>query len=178
MKFVLFFAVALLAATPMVQATNPDSTPVAVADANPDSLRMAELDAFWAELSRTVREGDFDGYAALYHPDAVVAFGFGKKPTSMPVARALKSWKQGFVNTAAGKQQDQVMFRFTQRIGDASTAHETGMFIFSSTTAEGVEQSKYIAHFEMLLVKRDGAWKAVMKYQKSEGTEAEWDALR
>ena len=34
-----------------------------------------ELDDFWAEVSRTVAEGDFDGYAATYHPDAVVIFG-------------------------------------------------------------------------------------------------------
>ena len=39
-----------------------------------DSLRIAELDAFWTEASRTVREGDFEGYKAAYHEDAVVIF--------------------------------------------------------------------------------------------------------
>jgi hypothetical protein len=32
----------------------------------------SELDAFWDEMSRTVEAGDFDGYSALYHPDAVL----------------------------------------------------------------------------------------------------------
>ncbi|MGD2123925.1 MAG: hypothetical protein PVJ76_19395, partial [Gemmatimonadota bacterium] len=34
--------------------------------------RTGELDAFWAEVSRTVAEGDFEGYAATYHEDAVL----------------------------------------------------------------------------------------------------------
>ena len=175
MKSLLVTALLAFSITTLSFATNPNPEgPLP----NADSTRLAELDQFWATLSRTVREGDFEGYAATYHPDAVVVFGFGKKPTSMPVARALKSWKQGFVNTAAGNQQDHVVFRFTQRIGDATTAHETGMFVFTSADEKGNEQSKYIAHFEMLLVKRDGQWKGVMEYQKSEGTQAEWDALK
>ena len=174
----LLLAACLLALSPLCYASNPGHAhPIAAEDAA-DQQRLAELDQFWSELARTVREGDFDGYAATYHPDAVVVFGYGKRPKSMPVAMALASWKSGFVNTAAGVQQDLVEFRFTQRIGDASTAHETGMFVFTSANAEGVLQSKYTVHFEMLLVKRGGAWKAVMEYQKSEGTEAEWEALK
>lgn len=148
-----------------------------------DSLRIAELDAFWAEMAHTVQQGDFEGYSALYHPDAVVVFGFGNKPASMPVAWALKSWKEGFDNTAAGKQRDNVAFRFTQRVGDpggqseATTAHETGMFVFTSTNASG-ETTTYIAHFETLLVKRDGRWLVVMEYQKAQGTQQEWEALQ
>ena len=42
----------------------------------------AELDALWAEVSRTVQSGDFDGYSATYHPDAVVIFGDSTQPIS------------------------------------------------------------------------------------------------
>ena len=143
-----------------------------------EAERLAELDQFWAELARTVREGDFEGYAATYHPDAVVIFGYGKKPGSMPVAKALDGWKQGFVDTKAGKKHDRVEFRFSRRLGDATTAHETGMFIFSSVDADGNVLGEYITHFEMLLVKRDGQWLGVMEYQKSEGTMADWEALQ
>ena len=37
-----------------------------------DSEILAGLDAIWAEVSRTVVEGDFDGMAAVYHEDAVL----------------------------------------------------------------------------------------------------------
>ncbi len=37
-----------------------------------DTGILAELDAVWAEVSRTVVEGDFDGMAAVYHKDAVL----------------------------------------------------------------------------------------------------------
>lgn len=41
---------------------------------NSDSKRIAELNEYWAELSKTVREGDYKGYGDMYHPDAVVIF--------------------------------------------------------------------------------------------------------
>ena len=36
------------------------------------SARLNGLDAYWREAARTVREGDFEGYKATYHPDAVL----------------------------------------------------------------------------------------------------------
>ena len=42
----------------------------AVSEETSDSL--ADLDAFWNEVSGTVAEGDFEGYAATYHPDAIL----------------------------------------------------------------------------------------------------------
>ena len=177
-KFLMLSALLLVAGLSSA-ATNSNSRALTtVTIVNPDSTRLVELDQFWTELMRTVREGDFEGYSALYHQDAVVAFGFGKKPGSMPVATALSSWKKGFVDTKAGKQSDRVEFRFSQRIGDATTAHETGMFIFSSSDPEGKEKFRYVCHFEMLLVKRNGKWLAVMEYQKSKGSEADWEALK
>jgi hypothetical protein len=91
-----------------------------------DDVGQADLDAFWAELSRTVAEGDFEGYAATYHEDAVLVSGLSG--TSYPISQALDGWKQGFVDTKAGKMRASVEFRFTQRLSDATTAHETGMF--------------------------------------------------
>ena len=43
-----------------------------------------ELDAYWAEVSRTVAEGDFEGYAALYHEDAVLVSS--PSQASMPIS--------------------------------------------------------------------------------------------
>lgn len=143
-----------------------------------DSLRLVELDRYWAELSRTVREGDFEGYAAAYHPDAVVIFATGENKTSVPISTALANWKQGFLDTKAGKQGGEVAFRFSQRIGDPTTAHETGIFQYRSTDADGQTIGEYRVHFEMLMVKQNGNWYGLMEYQKSAATEEEWMTLQ
>lgn len=132
-----------------------------------------ELDAYWAELSRTVEQGDFESYGALYHPDAVlVSLGSG---SSYPIAQALAGWKQGFVDTAEGRAVASVDFRLTQRLYDEMTAHETGIFRYAFTPEDGDPVVAPI-HFESLLVKQDGEWLMVMEYQKRMATEEEWKA--
>lgn len=142
-----------------------------------DSLRLAELDQFWAELSRTVSEGDFEGYKATYHDDAVVVFTTGENKASIAITKALANWKQDFIDTKAGKTENSVAFRFSQRVGDETTAHETGIFVFQSNNSNGEVNPRQFIHFEALLVKRDNAWQAVMEYQKSKATEEEWGLL-
>lgn len=171
----LFFIFIMLGicSSPVTASDHPLTDPSA--DAANDSERIKELDKFWAELSRTVREGDFEGYAATYHEDAVIIFASGENKTSVPISKALAGWKQGFMDTKAGKAKSGVKFRFSQRIGDETTAHETGIFAYTSQTdGESVE---HLLHFEMLLVKRDGEWLGVMEYQKTPATRQEWDAL-
>lgn len=132
----------------------------------------AELDAYWDEVARTVVEGDFEGYAALYHPDAVlVVSGSG----TYPIEKALAGWKQGFDDTRAGKAVAGVQFRFVERLNDESTAHQTGIFRYT-LKPEGGEEQVALVHFEALLVKQDGRWLMVMEYQKEPATDEEWDA--
>ena len=133
----------------------------------------AELDAYWAEVARTVEEGDFEGYAALYHPDAVLVSS--ATSNSYPIATALAGWEQGFIDTRAGETKASVRFRFSQRLNDGTTAHETGIFNYRFVAANGEVTDQYI-HFEGLLVKKDG-WKMVMEYQRSAATMDEWDAM-
>jgi len=132
----------------------------------------AELDAFWAEVARTVSAGDFSGYAATYHPDAILVSE--AKSTSYPIASALSGWEQGFLDTRAGNVVAKVEFRFTVRLHDQTTAHEVGIFHYSAVPVEGDATDQYV-HFEALLVKKDG-WKMMMEYQQSPATEDEWDA--
>lgn len=143
-----------------------------------DSLRIIELDLFWKELSRTVKEGDFEDYKVCYHEDAVVVFASGKEKSSMPISKALVGWEQGFMDTKSGKTSDNVEFRFSQRIGDKMTAHETGIFLFTSADSNGETLASYIVHFEALLVKHDGNWRIIMEYQKLNGSQEDWDALK
>ena len=139
-----------------------------------ENPRLAELNAYWAEVSRAVGAGDFEGYAATCHPEGVLVSG--AKKASYPLSEALVKWKPGIDDTKAGKIKASVEFRFSQRLGDDTTAHETGIFLYSSTDAEGKRTDEYI-NFEGLLVKRDGKWQILMEYQKSKATAAEWEAL-
>jgi hypothetical protein len=140
----------------------------------PEPARLKELDAYWAEVSRSVQVGDFAAYVATCHPEAVLVTG--SKKTTSPLATALQRWQRDFDETKAGKRISKVVFKFSQRLGDATTAHETGMFWYSGTAADGQAISDYI-HLEALLVKRDGRWQILMEYQKSRGTREEFAAL-
>lgn len=144
------------------------------ADAKNDKARLADLDAYWTEVSRSVGAGDFAGYRATCHESGVLVSGTSK--SSYPLAQALAKWKQGFTDTKEGKISASVEFRFNQRFGDETTAHETGMFRYSSTDTEGKITQAYI-HFEALLVKQR-RWKIMMEYQKSKGTPEEWEQLK
>jgi ketosteroid isomerase-like protein len=137
--------------------------------------QVSELDAYWTEVTRTVEEGDFEGYAALYHPDAVLVSL--SRDTSLSIAAALDGWKQDFVATAEGRAESTVEFRFSRRLNDETTAHETGIFRYSQELG-GAEPTVGTVHFEALLVKRDGNWLMMMEFQKEPATEAEWMALR
>ncbi len=141
--------------------------------AQSESNTLAELDATWSEVSRSVAEGDFDAYSAVYHPDAVLV----SLTDTTPISEALEAWEPGFVAARAGESQPTVDFRFTQRSHDDTTAHETGIFRFAPDTAAGEPGAQYI-HSKALMVKRDGKWLRLMEYQKATATRAEWDAAR
>jgi len=143
-----------------------------------DSTRIIELNQYWAELSRTVRQGDFGGYKATYHKDAVCVFTTGQKKVTSPIDVQLELWKPGFVDTQSGKTRNNVEFRFSQRVGSPTTAHETGIFYFTSLDKDGKVLSGGMVHFESLLVKQNGVWLALMEYQKSRATKEEWDAMK
>ncbi|MEE3176758.1 MAG: hypothetical protein VX269_05340 [Verrucomicrobiota bacterium] len=136
--------------------------------------RIKELDAYWAEVSRSVREGDFQGYKATCHEEGVLVSGTNN--SSYPLSDALARWKKDFTATKEGKIKASVEFRFSQRIGDTTTAHETGIFLYSSGDPGENSKDEYI-HFQALLVKRKGSWKIMMEYQKSKASQAEWNEL-
>ena len=136
--------------------------------------RIKELDAYWAEVSRSVREGDFQGYKATCHEEGVLVSGTNN--LSYPLSDALARWEKDFTATKEGKIKASVEFRFSQRIGDTTTAHETGIFLYSSGDPGENSKDEYI-HFQALLVKRKGSWKIMMEYQKSKASQAEWNEL-
>ncbi len=134
----------------------------------------SEIDAYWAEVSRSVHEGDFDAYSATYHPDAVIVAG--SKQSSYPIRQALQRWQSDFTRTKAKEVASQVEFRFSHRYRDASTAHEAGIFCYTSQLPGQEAKHDYIS-FEALLVKKDGKWQMMMEYQKGPATKEAWDQL-
>jgi hypothetical protein len=136
--------------------------------------RIASLDAYWAEVSRCVKEGDFQGYSSTIHPEGVLVAGTGKK--AYPLTKALSNWEKNFTATKAGETTEGVSFKFSERLGDETTAHETGMFLYWKAHADGKKKIEYI-HLAALLVMKNGEWKILMEHQKSKGTKEEWDAL-
>ena len=134
----------------------------------------SQLNEYWMEVSRTVREGDFAGYSTTCDPQGILVSG--SKQKSYPLTEALAKWKQGFEDTKAKRMKASVEFRFSQRIHGSATAHETGIFRYA-TVRDDNEMVAYI-NFEGLLRKSDTGWRIVMEYQKSAATEAEFKALK
>ena len=133
-----------------------------------------ELDEYWARVSKAVKTGDLEAYRATCHPDGVLVSG--KSAKSELLSQALIRWGKEFADTKAGKMKARVDFRFSKRIRGKDTAHETGIFLYSSQRV-GEEWKRDYVHFEALLVKKKGEWKILMEFQKSLATKAEWSSL-
>ena len=133
-----------------------------------------ELDAYWGELSRTVDAGDFEGYKALYHEDAIMVNEISG--STYPIGDAFAGWKQGFDDTKEGMMDAEVTFRFSKRLIDGVTSFETGIFRYVAQP-NGEAPSVSLIHFDALCIKKDGQWLMVMERQISRATELEWDAL-
>lgn len=132
-----------------------------------------ELDAYWAEVSRCVGEGDFQGYQATVHPEGILVSG--SKKSSQPLAQALARWKTEFDQTKAGTMKASVEFRFSQRFHDTTTAHETGIFRYTSQQSQAEPKVEYI-HFTALLTKKT-TWVILMENQIKPATAQEWEQL-
>ncbi|MEJ8566491.1 YybH family protein [Elongatibacter sediminis] len=133
---------------------------------------QAELDAFWSEVARTVREGDFDAYRRTYHPDAVLVSG--PNGASEPITDSFVRWESGFAETREQGMKVDLDFRFVARLNSPTTAHETGLFRYAATDRDGNKEITFF-HFQALLIKRKN-WKTMMEYQVGLATEAEWNA--
>jgi hypothetical protein len=136
--------------------------------------RMKELERYWATVSRAVGEGDFNTYQKTCHPEGVLASG--NRQMSQPLAVALARWKQEFTDTKAGRRKSSVEFRFSRRVGDATTAHESGIFLYTFQLPGAAPQLEFV-HFECVLVKHPDGWKMLLENQIGPATEAEWKAL-
>ena len=107
--------------------------------------------------------------------DAIFVNGISKK--SYPINNAFEGWKQGFDDTKSGIISAHLDVRFSQRLYDNFSAHETGIFHYYTINKEGKQSDSYV-HFESLWVKKNNKWLMIMEYQKSRTDKDEWDVLR
>ncbi len=142
--------------------------------ASPVTAAANEIDAYWAEVERAMSEGDFAAYADTIHPQGVIISG--NKQTSYPLTQALSRWKSDFEDTSSGRVRTDLKFRFSHRYHDLTTAHQSGIFRYSSDRQDAKATTDYIA-FEALLTKLDDKWQMLMEYQKRPATETEWNNL-
>jgi ketosteroid isomerase-like protein len=145
--------------------------------AGQDDPVIAELDAFWAEVARTVAEGDFEGMVATYHPDGVWVSAVPSRPATRALRGMTAEAAEVAARTRAGEQAPRVEFRFSSRVHDSTTAHEVGMVRFTSTRGGVVVEDVY-GLVDSYLVKKDGRWMILVEIQRWDMTRAEWDALR
>ena len=86
----------------------------------------SELDAYWTEMERIIREGDADAAAALYAEDAVLVSR--SRNRTVPIATVFPEWRQEYDNTRSGKTSSVVSFRFSQRLNDETTAQRNNAY--------------------------------------------------
>ncbi|MEM9481592.1 MAG: nuclear transport factor 2 family protein [Verrucomicrobiota bacterium] len=136
-----------------------------------DDAQTAEVDSFWAKISKSVSKGDFEAYRSAHHPDAVLVVN-GK---SQSMEGAHKAFQRGFNDTAAGTVKAGIEFRWTQRSVGVDTAFQKGVFRYWSE-ASGNSYTEY-TQFEAILVKGDKGWKLLVQKQYKALTEEDWDAI-
>ena len=127
----------------------------------------------WQVISQSVIDRDIVAMGSTYHPDAVVV---NAKETA-PISSTLIRWGKGMEKELQEGSSARVSFRFSQRMINASSAFEEGIFKYVSINSEGIESAAYM-EFEVLLVKKDGRWLTLMEHQLAETDQAAWDALK
>lgn len=75
--------------------------------------RLAELNAYWTEVSRAVRDGDFEAYKATCYEEGVLVSI--SRQSSVPLIQAVARWKSGI--DASSRIQ-----RFRDNVASTATA--------------------------------------------------------
>lgn len=139
----------------------------------PSSSSTQELDReIWSVLRATVAADDIAGMGAVYLPHAVLV---SPKATT-PIKETLERWGRDMVAAKAKGNRATVEFRFTQRLDNATTAFDSGLFKYTVIEKSGARTDNYYP-FEILLAKVNGHWRILMERQFAEVSQAEWDKL-
>jgi hypothetical protein len=140
----------------------------------PATSSTQELDReLYAVLVATVTTDDIGGMGALYFANAVLVSPTG----TTPIKATLERWGSDMTAAKAKGNRATVEFRFTQRLDNATTAFDAGLFKYTVIEKSGATSSKYYP-FEMLLAKINGKWLILMERQFAEVSREAWDKLQ
>lgn len=145
----------------------------AAASQAPASSSTPELDReIWSVLVATVANDDIAGMGAVYFPNAVLVSPNG----TTPIKETLERWGRDMAGAKAKGNRASVEFRFAQRLDNATTAFDAGLFKYTVIEKSGAASSKYYP-FEILLAKTNGKWLILMERQFAEVPQAAWDKI-
>ena len=135
---------------------------------------IEEIDSSWAIMKRLINNGDFRKFKTMYHRDAIMVNGM--KNSTYSIRNAFDGWEQGFIDTKTGSIDADLELKFSRRIFDNDTAHETGIFHYSTIKKGGASTDSFI-HFEALWIKKQNKWLMLMENQISRTSKSEWDSF-
>jgi len=135
---------------------------------------IEEIDSSWAKMKRFINNGDFRKFKTMYHRDAIMVNGI--KNSTYPIKNAFVIWEQGFIDTKTGSIDADLELKFSRRIFDNDTAHETGIFHYYTIKESGESTDSFI-HFEALWIKKQNKWFMLMENQISRASKSEWDSF-
>ena len=135
---------------------------------------IEELDRSWISMKRSIKNGDFRKFKTMYHRDAIMVNGI--KDSTYSIRNAFDGWEQGFKDTRAGAIDADLELKFSRRIFDNYTAHETGIFHYYTINESGEITDSFI-HFEALWIKKQNKWFMIMENQISRASKSEWDSF-
>ena len=135
---------------------------------------ISELDRSWEAMKNSINNGDFRKFKTMYHRDAIMVNGI--KDSTYSIRNAFDSWEQGFIDTKAGIIDADLELKFSRRLYDNDTAHETGIFHYYTIKESGDRKDSYI-HFEALWIKKQNKWFMLMENQISRTSKSGWDSF-
>ena len=136
---------------------------------------IEEIDSSWAKIKRLINNGDLRKFKTMYHRDAIMVNGIKNRTYS--IRNAFDDWEQGFKDTRTGTIDAYLELKFSRRIFDSYTSHETGIFHYYTINESGESTDSFI-HFEALWIKKQNKWFMLMENQISRASKSEWDNFK
>jgi hypothetical protein len=133
--------------------------------ADPEILKALDR-GIWQPFVRAYGEHKADDYIAL-HSRQLVRVSAEQKSID-PYDLWIERTRAMFKSFADRNRRFAIAFRFTERIANADTASERGIFEFS-VLAPNAEPRRFYGKFHVLSRKEDGRWKILSDYDSREG---------
>jgi|GEM_PF-1268240 len=125
---------------------------------------LEEINDVWGDFMKAFANNDYTLMAEI-HSKKLIRIGGGNNIRDYKAY--IDGYKETFENANAASTKNNIELRFFERISDAKTASERGIYKLTRTT-NGEEQSFY-GEFHVLFKKKGGKWKIIMDYDNNNG---------